>query len=334
MAEIPPRPENALTGPQIQARLREILGDTQTGSAQDMEARRARLEEFVFQQFTSGNVPDFMRPQNWPEITVETQSGNRTIRARVRVCPDYLAIGGNDDFIRMPINPLTARRIADLYGFSLPTQRMVDVIDEQARRAGGMVPFVAAPAIAKRVTDPKSNQPVEKKWNYRQYGYYEGRWMLSPEFIGMQNQIYREQPESVRTARIRSGHKKDIIYDQLAFRESHEGGPPVVIYRKGTQPLSNFHNEKYWDYSHGTRFIHGDVSITVLEGARTIREERTTFGAALNHREYYRLFSPVRLDITDMYRGTRRAVPRKTGMVEPPVPAQPEMRRRPAERVG
>ncbi|HSB47465.1 MAG TPA: hypothetical protein VLD37_05605 [Candidatus Bilamarchaeum sp.] len=342
MTEIPPRstdPDNpAMSGAQIMARLREILGDTQSGSAQDMEARRARAEEFIYQQVISGNVPDFMRPQNWPEMSVEAElPGGRTLTARVRVCPDYLAIGGNADFVRVPINPLTAQRIADRFGFVLPTQRQVDLIDAQARSAGGMVAFAAAPSIAKRVTDPKSRQSVEKKWNYQQYGYYEGRWMLSAEFIGMQNTIYSEQPEAVRTARIRSGHKKDIIYDELANHESHEGGPPVVIYRKGVQGLSNWHNEKYWDYSHGARFLSSDVRITVREKDGTTHDESLSMERVLRHKDYHRVYTPAPLDIRDMYRGTRRAVPRKTGqLAEPPVPEAPATRRRenPPQAVG
>jgi hypothetical protein len=46
--------------------------------------------------------------------------------------PDYLAIGSDDDFVRIPVNPLTAQRIADQYGCSLPTTRIVDEVWKQA----------------------------------------------------------------------------------------------------------------------------------------------------------------------------------------------------------
>jgi hypothetical protein len=321
---IPPRTQDALSGAQILSRLHDILGDTQHCSNTEMEARRARVEEFVFQQVCAGNVPSFMRPENWPEMSVEMSSGGRTVTARVRVCPDYLSIGGDSDPVRVPINPLTAQRIADRFGFSLPTQRLVDLIDAQAASAGGMASFVAAPSIAKRVTDPSTGNPVEKNWHYQQYGFYEGRWMLSAEFIGMQNQIYSELPESVRTARIRSGFKKDVIYDELAFHESHEGGPPVIIYRKGVQGLSNWHNEKYWDYSHGIRFLSDTVSITVRERDGTTHDETMSMRDVLRSREYHRLFTPAPLDITNMYRGSARVVPRKTGRLEEPARGEPE----------
>lgn len=46
--------------------------------------------------------------------------------------PDYLAIGSNDDFVRIPMDPKTAQKIADQTGTSLPTTKMVDDIYKQA----------------------------------------------------------------------------------------------------------------------------------------------------------------------------------------------------------
>ncbi len=327
---IPPRPEGALTGAQIQQRITEIMGDVQSGSPNDVNRRRAQLAEFIFQQFTSGNVPDFMRPENFRTITVETRVGNRTISASVRVCPDYLAIGGNGDFVRMPLDPITAQRIADRFGFSLPTQRLTDIIDAEAAKAGGTMPFVAAPQIGKRVTDPRSGRPVEAKWNYQQYGNYEGRWMLSGEFINMQNRILQESPESVRNAPIRSGQKKDVIYDPLAFQESHEGGPPVVIYRRGIQGLSNWHNEGYSDYSHGIRFVDSQVMITErFDNGSSVTHPPMSMRDLLMHKEYHRLLSPVIMDINRMYRHATQVVPQRTGQnAVPEVPQAPDIHTR------
>ncbi|MEX1740884.1 hypothetical protein WMQ22_25305, partial [Escherichia coli] len=47
--------------------------------------------------------------------------------------PDYLAVGNNQDFIRFPMTPQTAQRIADAFGCSLPTKKMVDAIYQQAQ---------------------------------------------------------------------------------------------------------------------------------------------------------------------------------------------------------
>ncbi|HSB47464.1 MAG TPA: hypothetical protein VLD37_05600 [Candidatus Bilamarchaeum sp.] len=321
MAEpIPPRstdPDNPpLTGTQIAQRIQTILGDTRSVSAAELNRRRAQVEDFVFQQFREGNVPDFMRPANYREVTIETQSGGRTFRATVRVCPDYLAIGSSTDFIRVPINPLTARRIADRFGLTLPTPRLVDSIDAQARSEkatdadgkehNGMIRFIAAPEIARRVRDPDNhNKPVHDKWNYKKYGSYEGRWMLSPEFLVTQSRMMDEAFTSSGNPAFRSGSKKDVVFDILATQTAGEGGMPVVIYRPGVQPLSNIHNELYWDYSHGIRFLASDVEVTVVErdGSRT--HETLSMRDVLMHRDYYRLFAPAQMDIDRMYTGTQ-----------------------------
>src|SRR4030095_2547217 len=267
MADIPPRPEGALTGKQIAQRFMDILGDTETGTAQELDARRLAAEEFMYQQFAAGNVPAFMRPENFQQVSTETQKGGRTIRVTFRACPDYLAIGSDGDFMRIPVSAPLARRIADDFGFVMPTPRMVDLIDAEAKAGGGLRPFTAAPSIAKRIIDPQSKKgdSVEKKWNYQKYGFYEGRWMLSPQFLTMQNTMIQEAREKMRNAPLRSGHKKEIVYDPIALETAGEGGQPVVIYRKGIQPLSNIHNEKYWDYSHGVHYIDPNVQVTITE---------------------------------------------------------------------
>ncbi len=332
---IPPRPQGALTGDQIRERILAIMGDTQKCDQQELERRRAQLADFVFQQVTSGNVPDFMRPENYRTVTVETRVGNRTVSATFRVCPDYLAIGPNNDFTRMPLDPLTAQRIADRFGLAMPTQRMTDIIDAEAAKAGGTMPFVAAPAVGKRVTDPHSGKSVESNWHYQAYGNYEGRWMLSGEFIIMQNRILQESPESVRNAPIRSGLKKDVIYDPFAFQESHEGGPPVVIYRRGVQGLSNWHNEKYFDYSHGIRFLDSEVIVTErFDNGSSITRPPLTMREVLMHKDYHTVLSPVIMDIGRMYRHAAQAVPQRTGLNETQPPDTHTRRRTEPQKIS
>ena len=43
---------------------------------------------------------------------------------RYEVMPDYLAIGSDDDFVRMPMNPYTAQAFEDAFGFIMPTRKM------------------------------------------------------------------------------------------------------------------------------------------------------------------------------------------------------------------
>jgi hypothetical protein len=50
----------------------------------------------------------------------------------IEVMPDYLAVGGDDDFLRVPLTPGDGRRVAAQLGCALPTRKMVDAIDAAA----------------------------------------------------------------------------------------------------------------------------------------------------------------------------------------------------------
>jgi hypothetical protein len=297
------------SGTEFARQVREILGDTQSISAQELARRSAQVEELVYRHFRSGNVPDFMRPENYVPITVERTINRVKYEATIRVCPDYLAIGSNDDYVLMPLSAGVAQRIADRFQLALPTQMLVDTLDDEARRTGGYLPFVAAPQLAERVTNPHTGKPVIEgelghRWNFRVYGQYEGRWMLSGEFIEEQNRRATEARGRAGNPRgIRSGHKKDVIYDNLNFFVAHEGGQPVVIYHRPFQGLSNWHNVSYLDYSHGIRFVNGDVSLRITEENGRIHTEPRTFASLLNDKDLYRLVSHCRVDTTHLYRG-------------------------------
>src|SRR5208337_1124419 len=57
----------------------------------------------------------------------------KSLAATIFVTPDYLAIGSDTDFLRIPMNLPTAAAIADRFGFILPTRKMVE---EQAHALG------------------------------------------------------------------------------------------------------------------------------------------------------------------------------------------------------
>lgn len=307
--QIPPRPIDSPDGRELARQIREILGDTQAHSRAEIMRRSAQVEELIFQNFRSGNVPDFMRPENFIPITVERTIDGRRIEATIRVCPDYLAIGSNDHPLIVPISAGIAQRIASTFNFSLPTQMLVDALDDESRRTGGYLPFYAAPQLAEQVTNPRTGNPVIKgeggrRWNYQAYGDYECRWMLSGEFVEEQNRrIAEARGRAGNPQGIRSGHKKDVIYDQLNFVEAKEGGQPVVIYHRPFQGLSNWHSVGYLDYSHGIRFIDQGVSLRITERDGTTHTETRRFSDLLNDPQLFRLVSHCRVDTSHLYRG-------------------------------
>jgi hypothetical protein len=86
----------------------------------------AERERQIVAEITAGNVPNFLR-QLQP-VTVTNVSEGRTNIATFFVMPDYLAVGTDEDYVLAPMTPMTAQRIADRLGCSLPTRRMVDDI--------------------------------------------------------------------------------------------------------------------------------------------------------------------------------------------------------------
>src|SRR5262245_21275387 len=62
----------------------------------------------------------------WPFAEVEVNAGDSVLV--VRVAADYLAIGQPDDFVRVPLSPLSAQRICDMLDTMLPTPRLVDLL--------------------------------------------------------------------------------------------------------------------------------------------------------------------------------------------------------------
>ncbi|RMF92749.1 MAG: hypothetical protein D6736_02855, partial [Nitrospinota bacterium] len=61
-----------------------------------------------------------------------TPPGRKPLQATIWVMPDYLAIGSDADFLRIPLSYPAAITIANTFGFVLPTCKMVDAIYRQA----------------------------------------------------------------------------------------------------------------------------------------------------------------------------------------------------------
>ena len=80
------------------------------------------------------------------------------------VMPDYLAVGSDEDFCRVPMNPYTAQRIATLFGASLVTSKLSDHIYANAELK--LTPFNYVPVgnqneLVSRFVD--HNAQIEKQ---------------------------------------------------------------------------------------------------------------------------------------------------------------------------
>lgn len=182
----------------------------------------------IAREVLAGNVPDFLRglaPVNFTGVLPNGRSAQVTIC----VTPDYLAVGDDSDFMRVPLGLSAAARIAEGFGMMLPTTRMVDAIHTQADLRLSPSPMNPGAQMASTGYFMRHNATVQQQ--YRNSG---GR-------LGM----------------LVAGHKKDLV---LTNRLSSAPGR-VAIYgwhRAGgspIQPLSTVHGAEYADYSHGIRLV-------------------------------------------------------------------------------
>jgi len=148
------------------------------------------------------------------------------------VTPDYLSIGSDEDFLRIPLTRPTAVTIAEEFGFVLPTRKIVDAVFEQAD-------FRFKP------------QPLPP-----------GRMMRSSEYYVRHNEMIEEQHRNRSLGELVAGNKKDVVLSNRLL-----GPERIAIYgwhrRKGEpiQPLSTVHGARYADYSHGVRLVYDKVCI-------------------------------------------------------------------------
>jgi len=203
-----------------------------TNNPKDLGVTGPEREKAILKEIEDGNIPDFMR--HFKTITVTDKQGNR---AELKVMPDYLAVGTNEDFVRVPVTPLLAKAIADKYGLAMPTRKVVDDIYQKAdvRLAGrGLV-------------------QKEEDQNYMQGN---GFYLRHNQLI--EQQLNGRGGDGVLVA----GQKKDLIVSR--YLEGHPGGLDFygLFDANGTpQQRSPAHENTYVDYSHGVRFISQDVMV-------------------------------------------------------------------------
>lgn len=210
---LPPRPAGALTGSQIADAVTSLpLADR---------------EQAIEREILSGNVPRFLRALK--PVNLQPTGSSRTLTCFVT--PDYLAVGSDMDFLRVPLTPVTAQRIADRLDAMLPTRRIVDAVWHSAVGKLEPAPIPPSPAMSSVPVFHDHQKLVEKQ---------------------------RAQ-DGIPDGALLAGIKKDIVITPLlALRPPP---PRVAIYGwhrldgSPIQPLSLVHKATYADYSHGVRLV-------------------------------------------------------------------------------
>ncbi len=223
-AQFPPRLANAIKGSAFMEKIKNMT--------------YLQREPLIIEQIKNGNTPDFCK--SFVDVTFH-YSGHI---CKIQVMPDYLAIGSNEDFCRIPVSPETAQTIADYFGCSLPTTRIVDSVSKAAT-------YHIAPIT--HVPVGNGNELVSM-------------FILHNQEI--ENALSEFGADWNRTTTIVDGLKKDIV---ITNRLQTEKGK-VAIYGwykpDGTfiQPLYLGHVHWYMDYSHGIRLVN---SLVMLDGKPT-----------------------------------------------------------------
>ena len=178
-------------------------------------------ESAIKDAILAGNVPSF-----FSELYDVTASWNGHVVV-YSVTKEYLCVGVDGDWIRTPLNPITAQAVADGLQCVLPTKKMVDQIH--------------AAAETKLTPQPI---PWTQAWN--------SVMTTTQGFLQHETVVGMATP-----GLLVDGHKKNVVITPKIYRTDR-----VAIYGwmypngnaiQGLNPSS--HNNVYADYSHGIRLI-------------------------------------------------------------------------------
>lgn len=191
-----------------------------------MDARQR--EHAILNEILAGGMPSFLK--NLVPVKLDWQPPKgKALSATVFVMPEYLSIGSDKDFLRIPMNLYTAVTVATRLGYILPTRKMVDAIYRQAAIHVSPEPMTAGPQ------------------------------MRSTEYYRIHNEKVEEQERAlgVMPGMLVSGDKKDVVLTNLLF--SNPGRIAIFGWHRlngvPIQPLSTVHGACYADYSHGIRLV-------------------------------------------------------------------------------
>ncbi|MCR6719822.1 MAG: hypothetical protein NVV59_05885 [Chitinophagaceae bacterium] len=186
----------------------------------------------------AGNMPDFLR--NLKRVSYSFLGNDkRQHEATIWVTPDYLSIGTNADWARIPLTPMAGEIIASRMDCVLPTPAMVDAIYHAAD-----IKLEPVPLYAYRDSTP----------------------------VFLHHHLIIEGQRKMASGLI-AGIKKDVVRNKKSNGAQNDR---VVIYGwhrldgKPIQPVYAGHVNWYVDYSHGIRLVSKKVK---LDGKWTTMDE-------------------------------------------------------------
>jgi hypothetical protein len=187
-------------------------------------------DSLAVKEILAGNIPSFL--QKFVRVTSEIKDSMGTVHHAVFfVSPDYLSIGTDADWARIPLTPMAAQKIADRFYCFLPTRKMVDLIYRQATVKLEPVPMYAF------------RDSSVTMWQHH--------LIIEGQRKGMKGLI--------------AGIKKDVVISGKISRDPRSNREAIYGWHqlngKPIQPLYTGHINWWVDYSHGIRLIYRKINV-------------------------------------------------------------------------
>jgi hypothetical protein len=209
-----------------------------------------KRDSLAVEEILSGNIPSFLKKFVRINVSVVDSATSQTISGYYFVAPDYLAVGNDNDWARIPLTPMASQKICDSFHCFLPTRKMVDDIYYAAAIKLEPVPMYAF------------RDSTVTMWQHH--------LIIEGQRQGRKGLIAGIKKDVVISGKISRGTKTD----KVAIYGWHKpGGFPI-------QPLYTGHVNWYVDYSHGTRL----VSRTVV-----VKGKEMDYMDVLKHPVYHKL---------------------------------------------
>jgi hypothetical protein len=173
----------------------------------------------------AGDIPSFFKKFSKVTTSIIDSSTGKVVHAYYFVSNDYVSVGTDEDWARIPLTPQAAQKIADAWNCFLPTRKMVNDIHLAAQVKLEPVPM----------------------------------YIFRDSSVTMwQHHLIIEKQRKNQKGLI-SGIKKDVVISDKITRDLKKNR--VAIYGwhksdgKAIQPLYTGHVDWYVDYSHGVRMV-------------------------------------------------------------------------------
>jgi len=188
-------------------------------------------DSFAVKEILSGNLPSFLKKFAAVHLSIIDSSTGKIINAVLYVSPDYVSIGTNADWARIPLTPIAGQQIADSFHCFLPTKKLVDEIYKAAD-----IKLEPVPMYAFRDSTPTM---------YQHHLIIEGQ---------------RKQQKGLI-----AGIKKDVILTDQLLNPSKQNKVAIYGWHQlngiPIQPVYTGHANWYVDYSHGIRLVYELIRI-------------------------------------------------------------------------